>query len=449
MPVLTRPENQVNPFGLPVQPGAKKDPSQQAFFWLSAFYVVYCARPEDWVPGMGYLPLARITAILALWGLFNSWGRTKRKPKDLPTESRYLLAIIVLLFVGALLSPVWPGGAISHTIDFSKVYIAWVLTFLLITDFERLRKIIFIQASSVAVVALISIIKGHNKPRLSGALGGMYSNPNDLAFCVVLALPFCMAFMLSAKKGATKALWMVGMLFMLTALLLTASRAGLIDLAVAGTVMLWHFGIRGKRLYLIAGAFIVGLGLMLVAGGKMEERVEALSSGVSSSEDVDASFEARKHLMEEAIQGIEEYPIFGIGVNNFMTYSFDWHEVHMSYLQICVEGGIPVLILYLMFFKKGFRNLKLLRKMKDLSADEVLFRGALHSSLVGFVVGALFAPVAYQFFSYFAVAYTSVLLKIQLEKKQDAAKTAPAPKAPFYREAYADYARTGAITPVR
>lgn len=439
-----------NPFALPTNPfGARKDPSKTAYFWLCAFYVVYCARPEDWIPGLGYLPLARITAVLALWGLFNSWGRTKRKPKDLPLESRYLLAIIILLFVGAALSPIWAGGAISHTIDFSKVYIAWVLTFLLITDFERLRKIIYIQAASVAVVAFISIAKGHNKPRLSGALGGMYSNPNDLAFCVVLALPFCLAFMLTAKSGFTKALWMIGMLFMLSALLLTASRAGLIDLAVAGTVILWHFGVRGKRFYLIAGAFVVGVMLMLVAGGKMKERVAELSSGVSSSEDVDASFEARKHLMEEAIRGIEQYPILGIGVNNFMTYSFDWHEVHMSYMQICVEGGIPVFIIYVLFFRRGFINLKKLRKMKDLSPDEVLFVGALHASLVGFVVGALFAPVAYQFFSYFAVAYTSVLLKIQQEKKQGAAPAGNAPKPSLYREAYVDYARTGAVAPVR
>jgi len=427
--------------------GSKKDPSKAPFFWLCAFYVVYCARPEDWIPGLHYLPLARITAVLALWGLFNSWGRTKRKPKDLPVESRYLLAIIVLLFVGGILSPIWPGGAISHAMDFSKVYVAWVLTFLLVTDFERLKRIIFIQASSVAVIALISIVKGHDKPRLNGALDGMYSNPNDLAFCIVLALPFCMAFMISSKSFFAKMLWIVGMLFMLTALLLTASRAGMIDLACAGTVALWHFGVRGKRFYLIAGALIVGAGLMLVAGGKMKERLESLSSGVSQ-EDVDGSYEARKYLMEQAVRGIEEYPVFGVGVNNFINYSGDWHEVHMAYLEMAVEGGIPVFILYVLFFRRGFRNLKRLRKMKDLDPNQRLFIGALHSSLVGFVVGALFAPVAYQFFSYFAVAFTSVLLKILEENKQNSTGAAPSP-TPSLREVYVNYAGTGAVAPVR
>ena len=181
----------------------------------------------------------------------------------------------------------------------------------------------------------------------------------------------------------------------------------------------------------------------------MKERVESLSQGVSN-EDVDGSYEARKYLMERAVSAIESYPVFGIGVNNFMTYSGDWHEVHMSYLQIAAEGGIPVFILYMMFFRRGFRNLKRLRKMKDLRPREKLFVGALHSSLVGFVVGALFAPVAYQFFAYFAVAYTSTMLRIIEELKPVPTNEAGPAKQPLlYLEVYGDHTRTGAVTPVR
>jgi O-antigen ligase len=82
----------------------------------------------------------------------------------------------------------------------------------------------------------------------------------------------------------------------------------------------------------------------------------------------------------------------------------------MTYLQIAVEGGIPSLILYLLFFWRGFRNLKYLLKRKELDPDLKLFTGALHASLIGFAAGALFSPEAYQFFPYFAVAYTSALL---------------------------------------
>jgi O-antigen ligase len=116
--------------------------------------------------------------------------------------------------------------------------------------------------------------------------------------------------------------------------------------------------------------------------------------------------------MARALEGIEHYPVLGIGAMNFEVYSLDWHEVHMTYLEVAVEGGVPSLILYLLFFWCGFRNLHLVMKRKDLGQDLKLFAWALHSSLVGFIVGALFSPEAYQFFPYFAVAYTSVLFAL-------------------------------------
>src|SRR5580765_8370537 len=129
-----------------------------AFFWLSAFYVVYCMRPEDWIPGLKYIPMAKISAIFAIIALAVGIGKTSRTMKDLPTESKYLLALILLLLVCAPLSPVWKGGAVAKSVEFGKVYIAWVLTFLLVTSFERLRRLIFIQAGSVAVVSVISVL---------------------------------------------------------------------------------------------------------------------------------------------------------------------------------------------------------------------------------------------------------------------------------------------------
>jgi len=154
--------------------------------------------------------------------------------------------------------------------------------------------------------------------------------------------------------------------------------------------------------------------------------------------------------MVRAVDAIEHHPITGIGLKNFPTYSGIWHTVHMTYLQIGAEGGIPVLILYLMFFGRGFANLRLLRKKKNLDEDIVLFIGALQASLVGFVVGALFAPEAYQFFPYFAVAFTATLLQTIKEQEQEPGKALPPPAKPrHFLEVYADRRTTGAVSPVR
>ncbi len=426
------------------------DPTKSAFFWLSAFFVVYCARPEDWIPGLGYLPCAKITGILTMWALFNVLGRTKRTFKDVPKEGKLLLFLIGWLFVSGFLSPIWRGGAISHTIDFAKVYVAWILTFLLITSFERLRRIIFIQAASVALICVISIIKGHDTPRLEGVLGGIYGNSNDLAFAIVLTLPFSLAFLLTSSSAFKKVLWALGMAPMMAALFLTASRAGFVDLVISGTVTLWHFGVKGKRPGLIAGVILSGLLLAAAAGGKLYDRFHALEGGGATGDEALGSYEARMFLMERAVEGIENYPIFGLGIRNFRTYSTIWHDVHMTYLQIGVEGGIPALIVFLMFFRCGFQNLKIMRKAKGLDQHTVLFVGALHSSLIGFAVGACFAPEAYQFFPYFSVAFTSTLMATLRERDVELGAESPAPSQPrHFLEVYADRGRTGAVTPVR
>jgi O-antigen ligase len=402
-----------------VPPPPMKKTLGSAFFWLSAFYFVYCARPEDWLPGLGYIPLAKITGFLALAALLSSLGKAKRGFRDIPREGHYLLAIIVLLFISSVLSPVWKGGALSRTLDFSKVYIVWVLTFFAVNEFGRLRRLIFIQTASVALICVVSIAKGHSQPRLDGVLGGIYSNPNDLAFAIVLMLPFCFAFLLTTPSALRKVAWLFSILFMLTAVLLTASRGGFVTLVVAGTVCLWHFGVKGRRFYLIVATGLLGSLLLITAGRHVMSRFSAISGSIDTLDDNRAygSFEQRTALMVTALKGIEHYPILGVGTRNFPVYSGTWKDVHMTYLQIAVEGGIPAAILYIMFFLSGFKNLRKLRRGQGKDPTEVLFVGALHSSLVGFVVGALFAPEVYQFFPYFSVAYTSVLVAMTGERE--------------------------------
>jgi len=415
----------------------KKEALGGPFFWLTAFYMVYCLRPGDFLRGVGYIPLAKITGLLALVSLILAAGKTPRRFKDIPKEGSYLLAIIVLLFIGAFLSPVWRGGAFFSTIDFAKVYVAWALTFLLITTLSRLKRIIFLQSASVAFVSLVAIVKGHSIPRLNGVIGGFYSNPNDMAFAIVLSLPFCVAFLLTAKGGFRKALWCLGMLFMAVALVLTASRAGFIDLMIAGTVCLWHFGIRGRRFYLILATFLIGSVLLLAAGKRLMQRFYAISGSELTTGEEDtarASYEERKELMIRALDAIVHYPIFGVGVGNFPEYSGLWKEVHASYLQTAAEGGLPVLILYLLFFWRGFANLKVLKRSKNLDSQTQLFLGALISSLVGFMVGACFAPESYQFFPYFTVCYTSVFLAINQERQ---ASEVPSGRSPVLGRRFA------------
>jgi O-antigen ligase len=402
----------------PDQQAALREPLKGAYFWLAVFCVVYCARPEDWFAGLSRIPLAKISGVFALIGLALSLGRSKRGLRDFPRESLYLLLLILSLFVSALLSPVWRGGAFFRTLDFAKVLVAWALIFFTVTSLARLRRILFIQTASVALVGLVSVIKGHSSARLAGVLGGVYANPNDLAFSIVLTLPFCLAFLLKTRDPLRRIVWFAAILVMTVAVFLTASRAGVITLAVAGAVCLWRFGIRGGRPVLTIVTSLVLAAVMLVAGGRVQQRLLTLSDRGTTSEQETArdSYEQRRLLMQESLRAIAHHPVFGIGVNNFPEYSGAWRDVHVAYLQIAVEGGIPALLLYVLFLSRGFVNLRRVKSERNDDPELALYTSALYSSMVGFVVGAFFAPEAYHYFLYFAVAFTAVLLAIVREE---------------------------------
>lgn len=393
------------------------------FFWLSAFYFVYCARPQEVVSGLGWIPVVKLTGAFALLSLLLNLARSPRSLSDLPREAHYLLALIGTLFVSAVLSPVWRGGALFATLEFSKVCVLWILAFLLITSMERLRRIIFIQAVSVAMVSVVALVKGYSVDRLYAVIGGIYSNPNDLAFAIVLSLPLALALMLTAQRLWVKCAWCLGMLAMGLALIRTASRAGFIDLLIAGAVCLWQFGIKGRRFYLIPATALIGVVLIAVAGGALRDRLSTVAADdASGREEASQSYEDRKILMGKALEGIAHYPILGVGAENFVVYSGLWLEVHAAYLQIAVEGGIPALILYLLFFYRGFVNLKRVREA-NVSGDAEVFRGALLASLVGFVVGAAFSPEAYHFFPYLTVCCSSVLAAVVAQSHPRASKS--------------------------
>ena len=395
----------------------KHEPLQAAFFWLCAFYFVYCARPEDWIPGLNYIPLAKITAVCVVIALIFRTGKPKRSIRNLPLEGHLLIGLVCFLVLTSLFSPVWRGGALNNSLGFAKVAVAWVATFLVITSLNRLERIIFVQTASVVAIAVVSLVAGRSNSRLGGILGGIYDNSNDLAFAIVLSLPFCFVFLLRGRGLLRKVVWALIILIMCAAVFRTASRGGFIELAITTSVCLWHFGVKGKRPRLVLVSFALGVVLLVGLGGMVKKRFVAISGVTKSVFDENAygTYRERRQLMISSLETIARYPFFGIGVKNFITYSGIWKEVHNCYLQIGAEGGIPSLILYLVFFGCGFSNLRRLRRL-DLNSDFKLFVGALHGSLIGFIVGGFVAPEAYQFFSFLAVAETSVMWAIVWEQ---------------------------------
>jgi putative inorganic carbon (HCO3(-)) transporter len=390
-----------------------------AYISLLLFMVVYFARPGDWIPGLYVVPLAKITAILATLALVFSTLHSRGK---LPREVLCLFLLVGQLFLAAVFSPVWKGGAVQSALGFAKVLVPVVIMALVVTTATRLRQLIFVQAASVAVIALVTVLKGRLiLGRLEGTLGGGYADPNDLALAIIISIPMCIALLFLTRNWLWKAAWAAAILVMLYAVILTGSRGGLIALIAAATAFLWEFAVRGRRRYLLVLALILGVTLGMFSGGMLVERFRETFGSNKVDTAAYESSQIRQQLFWRSVEVTKEHPLFGVGPGNFEQESGSWHVAHNSFAQMSSEGGIPALFLYSLILWSGFRNLRATKRFAGNRRIAGIFAKALLASLVGYVIGSCFLSVSYGFFPYILVAYTTALCSIA--RKSEARST--------------------------
>jgi O-antigen ligase len=381
-----------------------QQPLRLAYFWLLLFSVVNFARPEDWIPGLTRIPLAKITGILAFVALVFAIGKVRHR---FARESIYLLLLFGQLCLTVPFSPVWRGGAFQGVLDFSKVVVISMVMVLAVRTVARLRYLLFVQAASVAIVAVVSVWKGrYLGGRLEGVLSGSYGNSNDLALTIVVSLPLCLVFLFGSRSKLRKTAWAMAMLTMIYAVFLTSSRGGLISLIVVTALCLWEFAVRGRRRYLVAVVAIAGIVFSLYAAQGVMSRLSA------KDESAALSAEQRRELLIKSLKVTAQHPLFGVGPGNFFVVSGNWHVSHNSYTQMSSEGGLPALVLYLLILWRGFANVRSVKRMTRRAGELGTLASAFRASLVGFVVGSFFASEAYQFLTYFLVFYTTILYQI-------------------------------------
>ena len=407
----------------------KKSKSTLAYSALLLFTFLYYTRPEDLIPGLSFIPLEKIIGGVALIALIVTLasGGIKRK---FPLEFKLLLVLFAHLTL-AIPFAFWRAGAMAVVFErFSKAIIVAFLVTLVIDDFEQLRRLLWVQAASLALTTIASILIHHTeKGRLIGALGGIFENPNDLAINIAINWPLCLAFLLAARGMARKALWTVAVLAMLGGVVLTYSRSGLLAVIVAVGICLWKFGIRGKRFQLIGAAAllsVIGVGVVLGTPRYLARVTSVFQGNVEGSGD-HGSWEARRELLMDSVEEAIHHPIFGIGAGNFGAATLTWRVTHNTYTEFAAEGGFPALFLFLAIMYLSSRNLRRTRRLpayRD-NPDIRLFTEALWANLIAFAVGSFFASFEYQLFPYFMMAYTSVLYRLASEHALAAASEAP------------------------
>jgi O-antigen ligase len=387
-----------------------------AYATIVIFWAFYYFRPEDIVKALYVVPLGKILGVVALvaliLGTVGQGRAVKLSPEAKLVMMLYAWCVICVPFAS------WRGGAFWTVFgDYGKCIIMTIMIGVAVNSVSRLRRLLFIQASATAVMAVIGCLFYRDMTRLDIG-NGLYGNANDFAIMIALNWPICLGFMLATRSPFKKMLWGIGLIGMLWAVTLTYSRSGFMATVVAILASLWEFGIKGKRKHVVIGAAVLAILLLpVLIPSHYGTRLEGIFN--PSIDPLDkGSAGARRELLIMSLKLTATHPIFGVGPGQFENVTQTWFVTHNTYTQLSSEVGIPGLLLFVLILRRVFRNLKDVTKTERFRSDPQveIFTRALRASFAGYLLGAFFASYAYELFIYALVAFTGVLYTASQEQ---------------------------------
>ncbi len=398
---------------------------------LLMFSILLFFRPQDQIAALGAMHVSDLAAILGLVAMvFVNLGRREAPIRVTPE----VIGVFALGFVILLTTPFsfWPGGSFAL---FKDMYMQVALIFLLmvntVTSPRRVERICWVIVLAFGYISArviadylrgINLVEGH---RASGPVGGFFQNPNDLALNLAVFMPLTLMYVKRPGPAMKRLLCAGFVLLMLTAIVFTKSRSGMV-----GTAAMLATFVVVSRMVTPANMVAGVLAGMLVIPIMPQSFFDRMASITDASKDDTGSRQERKLLLEQAVTLFKENPITGVGAGQFQNYgppgqARPWRQTHNAYLQVAAEigvfGVVAFIFLIIRAFTASFSTRKKLtwiyrRRSKKrplpepgdgLDEHDRLFLqthgAALIASMVGWAVCAMFASVAFHWTLYYLV----------------------------------------------
>ena len=414
---------------------APRTQDEWAFTWTLLFTAALFLRPQDLIPPLQVLHLAEVTAIAGLASLFSSRLRAGQSLTRMTPELAVVIALGAVILVTAPLS-IWMGGAIHVFVDtYVKVILVYLLAVNVISSpkrVERLTWVLVLAVGYIAFRAVLDYVRGTNLvaagTRVEGEVGGVLQNPNDLALNMVSFLPLAAFMVLRPGSVFRRGLVALCALFMVGAIVASGSRGGFLGF-VAMAAVLAVFAAKRRPAFVLAGILAALCALPVLPHSYFRR----LASITNSKLDDYGSEDARRELLKESFQAFAQNPLFGVGAGQFVNWKPDErvqaaHEAHNVFLQVAADLGLPGLLLFLFLVVRAFTAVYGTRRLlygsrfarpgprrgraKPTSgpltdAEWQLLdahSAAMMAALVGWLVCACFASVAYSWTFYYLLA---------------------------------------------
>jgi len=332
---------------------------------------------------------------------------------------------VVLLFTGftgwfllTTVSSQWRGGSVMTLTNYwIPSYCCVLLIPSLISSIDQCRKACYVLGFSLLPMLLATVVYQSQVAGRDQALFGTLGNPNDLAFSLLMLIPFAIFVIKTERLGSWKTITCaLAILFAMLKTLKTGSRSGMVTMFTCFVILFFVGKMQAKLKLVVLAGIIVAMAAATVSTATLH-RYATLFAGTSVDSDMSEnevsaveSSTARKMLLQESANLMLQNPLFGVGPGVFSAalageqkkrgeYA-SWHEAHNSYTQIGSEMGIPAFLIYvsiLLYCMK--RTVSIYRRTRRDPSRVAIFRMAasLSMALVVYTICAFFGNYSYTF----------------------------------------------------
>lgn len=383
---------------------------QPPSFWLVCVYLFFeYVRPQLIYERIQGPPYARIVIILALIAFLFERRKVRFRMPEL------LLGIFSIVVLASSVMAYQPDTSYEKL----SVYLSWVVIYILIAnvvDTEE-RFLIFmlsflIYSTKMSQFGTRSWAQDGFVFRRWGTTGapGFFENSGDFGVQMCIFLPLIITFILALSPFWPRWMRWVGWAIAasaVTGIVASSSRGALVGLAA---VVLWALLRSRQKVRSIIAAVVLAVLVYAIVPPESKLRFEQAGE--------DRTSVARLTMWKHALDIMSQYPVLGVGFNNWVTYHDTYYGgkgtmTHNIFMEAGSELGYTGLIAFLALIGGTLvvnsRTRKAAMSMPDRGRFIFFMAHGLDGALIGFLASGFFTTVLYYPFFWINFAMTVAL----------------------------------------
>jgi O-antigen ligase len=311
-----------------------------ALLWLLVFSIPW--EKSLWVPHVG--TISQLLGVIAFAG--GLLAAVQRGSLRRPNVALIFAAILVGWFALTWFWSLDRHATIARIKTFVELFaLVWLIWDQCRGPVRQRHLLAAYVAGSVAAVAMAFWRYAHHQQTYYLRYAAAGFDPNDFGLILALAVPMTLYLML--RPGGLRWVWMAAMLWIIPAILLTASRTALVA-ALAAFLLIpitWSISDRTYRLAAVLAFAVLAAGPLLLAPSPQRTRLQTLPGELNRG-----TFHGRTRIWKTGLKVFRHHPIRGVGSGAYPEAVAPWlgrpdvpgaqYVAHNTFLSVLVESGV-------------------------------------------------------------------------------------------------------------